>query len=211
MHVAGARRETRLYLVARAATPKVRSRFDTRLSFIGAVTGPDLEFTVPPVDSGSYVLAYWCRGCLPRQKHIGLRLSPALSVDAPSATATCPVTKPNGYPPPRGVAPSPARHGNGVLWASFPADGVFVKTTAEQLFVKMLWIKKGWGGDLSVRYQRIDVPAAPIKAQTIFGSLSGYVGPTWAARLYLDPGCWKVSGRVGDVSLAFVVLVAQSH
>ena len=45
----------------------------------------------------------------------------------------------------------------------------------------MLWIKKGWGGDLSVRYQRIDVPAAPVKAETIFGSLSGYVGPTWAA------------------------------
>ena len=195
----------------RADAPKVRSRLDARLSFIGALSGPNLQFTVPPLDSGSYVLAYWCRGCLARGKHIGVRVSSLLRVDAPSATSTCPVTKPNGYAPPRGVPSSPALHGNGVLWASFPADGVFVKTAAEPLFVKMLWIKKGWGGDLSVRYQRIDVAATPIKAETIFGSLSGYVGPTWAARLYLDQGCWKVSGRVADVSLSFVVLVAQSH
>src|SRR5438132_9508232 len=102
VHASGTRRETRLYLVARADAPKVHSRFDSRLSFVGTVSGPAVRFTLPPLDSGSYVLAYWCSGCLPRGKRIAVRLSPALRADAPAAAAACPVTKPNGYAPPRG-------------------------------------------------------------------------------------------------------------
>jgi hypothetical protein len=101
-------------------------------------------------------------------------------------------------------------HGNGILWAALPTDGIFVNRSTDRLFVKMLWIKKGWGGNLSVRYQRVDVPAMPLKAETIFGSLAGYVGPTWVTRLYLEPGCWKISGRVLDASLSFVLQVVSA-
>jgi hypothetical protein len=58
-----ARRTVRLYLVRRGAAATVRTRFDSRLSFIGSVrasrqTRSRLRFTVPAVDAGTYVLAY---------------------------------------------------------------------------------------------------------------------------------------------------------
>jgi hypothetical protein len=205
------RRTIRLYLVRRGGAATVRTRFDPRLSFIGSVTASRqvrsrLRFTVPPVDAGSYVLAYWCRGCLRRGTGVGIEKTSVLSVEA-SPGESCAVTKPNGNTPP-GLAISPNWHGNGSLWRALPLDGTFVyRTTDATVFDKWIWLARGVDGELRVQYRRLDPPSTPVTATTIAGTLSIWDGPSWASRMYLQPGCWKVTGRVGDVSLVFVVQV----
>src|SRR6266511_6073203 len=61
-------RAVRLYLVRTEVAAQVRSRFDSRLSFVGSVVlGRNgrglLKFSVPPLDPGTYTIAYWCPGC----------------------------------------------------------------------------------------------------------------------------------------------------
>jgi hypothetical protein len=61
-------RPVRLYLVRTAVAAEVRSRFDPRLSFVGSVVlGRNarglLKFSLPPLDPGTYTIAYWCPGC----------------------------------------------------------------------------------------------------------------------------------------------------
>ena len=61
-------RPIRIYLVQDGVAGDVRSRFDPRLHFVGALV-PDrnargmLAFEAPPLDSGTYVVAAWCPGC----------------------------------------------------------------------------------------------------------------------------------------------------
>jgi hypothetical protein len=58
-------RAERLYLVRTDVAARVRSRFDSRLSFVGSVV-PDRNgrglttFSVPPLDQGTYTIAIWC-------------------------------------------------------------------------------------------------------------------------------------------------------
>lgn len=207
------RHAMRLYLAPRAAAASVRSRFDARLRFIGSVTVSRatrgrLRFTVPPLAAGSYVLVYWCRGCVPRRDGVGVRASPVLRVEAPTGSEPCPVTKPNGSVP-SGVIPSAHWHGNGTLWASLPLDGIYALETGEDtLFEKRIWLAKvGLTAKLNVKYRRLEPPSPARTAVTIPGTLSGYEGPSWASREYLTAGCWEVSGRISDISLSFVVQV----
>jgi hypothetical protein len=76
---------------------------------------------------------------------------------------------------------------------------------------KQLWWAAGpsrWT-DLAVSVERFDGAGPKLPAQTVRGwpQNSGFRGSgSWAARLrFLSEGCWKVTGRVRDVSLAFVV------
>lgn len=209
-----ARRAMRLYLAPREAAAYVRSRFDVRLRFIGSVTvsrktRSRLRFTVPPVRAGSYVLAYWCRGCVPRRRGVAVHASPVLRINAPTGGGPCPVTKPNGSVP-RGVMPSPNWHGNGALWASLPVDGVYaIQAPEDTLFEKRIWLTRvGFDGVLNVRYRKLNPPSPARTAVTIRGTLSGYAGPSWASREYFTAGCWEVAARLADVSLSFVVRVA---
>jgi hypothetical protein len=55
----------------------------------------------------------------------------------------------------------------------------------------------------------LDEAAAPAVAQAVPGTLMGYDGPSWASRMDLQPGCWKITGRLLDVSLSFVVQVLR--
>jgi hypothetical protein len=209
--LAAVRQTIRLYLVSRGSAAAVRSRFDTRLSFIGSVTASrqtraGLRFTVPPLAAGSYVLAYWCRGCLRRGLGVAVQKASVLNVEAPPGE-TCAVTKPNGNTPP-GLAMSPNWHGNGSLWGSLPLDGTFMYRSSDAtVFDKWIWLARGVEGDLHVQYRRLDPPFKPIIATTIAGTLSSWDGPSWATRMYFQAGCWQVTGRVADVSLSFVVKV----
>ena len=75
------------------------------------------------------------------------------------------------------------------------------------VFDKWIWLARGVEGELQVQYRRLDPPFEPIIATTIAGTLSIWDGPSWASRMYFQAGCWQVTGRVGDVSLSFVVKV----
>jgi hypothetical protein len=221
------RRPMRLYLVPNAIAEEVHSRFDTRLHFVGSLR-PDrngrgiLVFTVPPLDSGSYAAAVWCPECARHSRGktfsvLGVgpgtvsRYRPVMLLHAETASAqTCPVTLANGSVP-TGLRPSPGFHGNGALWTRLEPDGVIVSRDADgSHFAKMIWGATGVAGTLSVRYQRLDVPASAITAETIRGTWHGFRGTaSWASRMYFGEGCWKVTGRVRDVTLSFVVRVVR--
>jgi hypothetical protein len=203
----------RLYLVPEVAVAEVRSRFDPRLTFVGSVTpkSPSKAFTVPPLQRGLYALAYWCRGCaFPRGRDLAVQRL-VLRVETPEVSGTCPVTRPNGSTPP-GAQPSVYFHGIGGLWVFLPLEGVLRTDEADgTLFEKMIWAGAGPGGrHLTVRYERLDSSDPPRNAETIAGQLGGYSGESWASRMYLSIGCWRVTGRVGDASLTFIVEVARA-
>jgi hypothetical protein len=202
--------EIRLFLVPTRVAGAIRSRFDERLSFIGSVRSARharMLFTVPPLEPGSYVLAYWCRGCLSREKRIGVQLSPTLRFSSPTGTG-CPKTVPNGNVPPG--APSTLRfHGNGSLWALLPSDGIFFANSLDGWNVKLPWLARpGASGSLAVRYRMLGDPSPPLVAPAIFGSLGNYSGPSWASRMAFKPGCWQITGRLQDATLSFVAQVA---
>lgn len=63
-------------------------------------------------------------------------------------------------------------------------------------------------GKLEVTLERLDAPAPLVNVETVSGQLSGWRGPSWAARMRVpSEGCWLVRGRVADVALSYVVKV----
>jgi hypothetical protein len=202
---------TRLYLVRVADAGGVRSRLDPRLSFIGTIPaspGARRAFTVPPLDPGTYALAYWCRGCLTRGVTIAVERATRLRVLAP-ATEGCAVTAPNGDAPPGAPRATWRYFGNGHLAVLLPPASPSVTTNSLGGY-KMSWIARpGLFGTFSVTYRRIDVPSDTIRATTVSGSLNGFGGPSWASRMTFEPGCWEIWARVADVSLGFVADVVR--
>jgi hypothetical protein len=202
---------TRLYLVSASDAGSVHSRLDPRLYFIGTIApslGARRVFTVPPLDPGTYALAYWCRGCLARGVKVGMARSPRLDVVAPD-TDGCPATARNGDAPPGAPRSSWTYLGNGHLAVLLPPSSPSVTTNALGGY-KMFWIARpGLVGTFSVTYRRLDLPSSAIRASTVSGSLSGFDGPSWASRMSLEPGCWEIWARVDDVRLGFVADVVR--
>lgn len=200
-------REIRLYLVPTGIAATVRSRFDSRLSFIGSVRSSRharMLFTVPPLETGRYALAYWCRGCLPRADGVRVQASPAFRFSAPTGNG-CPST-PNGNSPP-GETPQPTFrfHGNGQLWVFLRTNGTLVTNSLGGY--KMRWYaKEGLSAPFTVRYRLLDPPSGSFTART--GTFGGYYGPSSTmSQMTFSPGCWQVTGRLLDVSLSFVAQV----
>lgn len=208
-------RPIRLYLVPNQLARDVHNRFDQRAHFVGSLV-PDrngrglLRFTVPPLESDRYTVGAWCPGCAPYSRgrtwsviHVTARdVVPRyrplmlLRVTVPPAKP-CPVTRPNGGYWHRNGFLS-ARVGTGVF--EFTPDRVGPDGT---LFEKQIWRASGVWGDLIVRFQRLDVPGPALTAQTVSGH-----DRSWAARLrFPSEGCWKVTGRLDDITLSFVVKV----
>jgi len=205
---ASARGAIRLYLVEATHVASVRSRLDPRLAFLGtirAASGAKVTVRVPPVDPGRYALAHWCAGCLPKGVRIHALRTPRLDVFRPVGDG-CPVTRlsTSGLP---GVSNAWAIRGNGWLWALAGPAGI---TTNPLGGAKLPWIARpGLDGRLEVRYRRLDEAGGERVATTVSGRLAGYLGPSWASRMSFEPGCWRIAGRVRDVSTSFVVRVER--
>jgi hypothetical protein len=213
----------RLYLVPNDVAASVRHRFDSRLHFIGALV-PDrdtrgiLTFTVPPLATGAYAVAAWCPGCarwsagrtffvLPIApndpgRFVDLQL---LDVRMPDPAMSCPVTT--------------GRHGNGFLSTTLPADGILrsPRQPDGSLFNKPGWMpKKGWtwGGDLTVRGERLDAPGRMRVLRVNWGHVfvDGRQGRgSWRTAVeFPSEGCWRITGRVEDISLSYVVRVVAA-
>lgn len=207
----------RLYLVAAGEAEEIRSRSDPRLSFIGQIV-PDknarglLSFRVPPLDTDDYVVAYWCPGCAPYSsgRTFGLQTVPQVSryrhlmgirVQMSDPTDSCPVTIPDGR------STGPFNYGNGMLSSTLPSNGVVASRSEPD--GSLFW-KPGWrpgeltGSPLTVRGERLDAPSPPMRVLTVrWGS-----GGSWAtAATFPSEGCWRISGRVADISLSYVVKV----
>jgi hypothetical protein len=212
----------RLYLVRSDLTSDVHSRFDSRLEFIGAFRRDThgrgtLTFSVPPLDAGRYDIASWCPDCAKYSrgrtfvvqdgaKFVGAYRSEAvLRIAWPE---TCAVTVPNGGPRILG----PGRwYGNGFLWTTLPLDGV-VRGRLEpdgSLFWKFGWLPLGPTGDLIVSGRRLDARSDPVHVLGVNWGYSSTGRGGWASAVrFPAPGCWKIRGRVRDISLSYVISVS---
>ena len=203
----------------------MRTRFDRRLHFIGSLA-PDryvrgtLAFTVPPLDTDEYAVAAWWPGdarygrrttffVWPVGQDTASRYRPLmlLRVQMPPATETCPVTVPK---------PGPSRwgnYGNGLLSTGLPRDGVLVarRDPDGTLFDKLGWLPHGFTGVLTVRGERLDATSPPMRVLSVnwgYASIGPASRGSWASAVtFPSEGCWRITGRVRDVSLIYVVRV----
>ena len=218
-------RPVRVYIVRTDVAADVHSRSDPRLNFVGAVL-PDkngrglLTFSVPPLDSGTYTLAYRCPGCAafsrgrtffvqqPDQFVQRYRSQAVLRIDT---TQSCPVTLPNANRPP-GQPRSVSWYGNGLLWAGLSTDGIYAvpqdRVGADgSIGNKLLWVTTPPWQTPAISGERLDAPAPPLRVLGVNqGSFSSADKPSFMSAVnFPTPGCWKLRARVGDVSLSYVV------
>jgi hypothetical protein len=118
----------------------------------------------------------------------------------PGDAATCDVSK------------GPQR--NDALRAQVPYDGKFVFKPGGPGFVDRdgaLGIKFAWdrlvGGTLIVGGKRLDGDAPPARAYMNKGY--GEIGFQATYLVFPTPGCWQITGQIGDRSLSFVVEVEK--
>jgi hypothetical protein len=128
----------------------------------------------------------------------------------------CEVTRPNGI-----VAgseqPEPNSYGNHQLslgpfglWPDgtvvFKPGGAGSVTTDGALGMKFGWTR-GVRGQLRIAGRRLDAPAPPLRS--IVPNGYGEIGFQATSLIFSTPGCWEVTGRVGEASLTFVTRVVK--
>jgi hypothetical protein len=74
------------------------------------------------------------------------------------------------------------------------------------LAMKLPW-QRGIRGKLAIRGRRLDAPAAPLRADIPDGY--GDIGFQATALIFPTPGCWEVTGKVGNAELTFVTRVLK--
>lgn len=208
-------RAVRVYLVRTDVAAELRSRFDTRLRFLGSVS-PDkkgralVTVSVPPLDSGTYSLAYWCPGCFTfgRSRFVVQRAQLRIN-----ATQSCPVTLPNGSRP-AGQPRTMTWYGNGLLWAGVARDGTYAVPQDRvdpdgSIFNKLLWVTMPPWSRPTISGERLDASAPPLRVISVNqGSFSNADKPSYASAVsFPTAGCWRLTARVDDVSLSYVVEV----
>jgi hypothetical protein len=122
--------------------------------------------------------------------------------------AACEPTHPNG------LGPSPEYYRVGVLsvytyprgTVEFkPGGGGFVENDGS-LGIKWPWWR-GVSGALKISGRRLDAPAPPLRADIPDGyGDSGFL-PT--NLIFPQPGCWEVTGSVGQATITFVTRVVK--
>ena len=129
-----------------------------------------------------------------------LAASIALACAAPAGG--CPVTQTDGY-----------IFGNDFLQAWMPPDGTFIFKPGGAGFVDRdgaLGIKFGWNrlvpGRLQVGGRRLDGDAPPARAYLTDYGDEGFQ-PTYL--VFPTPGCWEITGGVGEARLSFIVFVEK--
>jgi hypothetical protein len=135
------------------------------------------------------------------------------AMQATTATAECPVTLPNGRQ--FTAEPQGGNHGNDALitalWTAgrveFKPGGPGCVEPDGYLGMKWPWWHLG-RGRLTIEGRRLDGPAGPLRAHINSGY--GDAGFQATGLLFAGPGCWEVTGRVGDASLSFVTLVTKT-
>ena len=125
-----------------------------------------------------------------------------------SEDAECRTTAPNGVP-------EPGFYGNHALavalsWPSgivvFEPGGAGSVLPDGSLSMKFGWLRIA-RGPLTITGRRLDQRARPLRAQIPAGY--GDVGFQATALIFPTPGCWEVTGRVGDTKLTFVTEVIE--
>jgi hypothetical protein len=213
----------RIYLAPTQAANRVRSRFDWRLSFVGELVRDRnghglLKFRLPPLDPGTYVPATWCPDCarhssgrtffVQPNEDIVPRYQPLMRLEVvmPNAAAACPVTRPDAKPV------DFTMYGNGFLSTRVSVDGgLLTQRDGDGTFsTKLGWLpRKGFTGTLRVRGERLDASSPPMRVLAVYWGHDTQTGRgSWATPVvFPSEGCWRITGRVGDISLSYVVRV----
>ena len=147
----------------------------------------------------------WCPGCGGSGLSVPKRTSLALSTDV--RPDSCPATTPGGL-----GGKQEGLHGNGLLSVFIGPDGSNVgqREPDGTVFDKLGWIPRtGLTGTLRVSGQRLDAPSAPVRVLAVnWGNSSPGGKGSWAsAVVFPAEGCWRLTGRVRDVALTYVVRV----
>ena len=128
-------------------------------------------------------------------------------------TGPCPVTLPGGD-----VPADDFNYGNGSIGVALWPEGRLVagelpdgSAWAEIAPDGSITAKLGWfravEGRLSIRGERLDTSASPLRADVPGGYGPSGFQPTGLT--FPTPGCWRVTGSVGGASLTFVVRVVK--
>jgi hypothetical protein len=138
------------------------------------------------------------------------------SATSPQKTFKCEVTKPNGI---AAGEDRPARgsYGNRQvsvgpfgLWPDgtviFKPGGAGFVTRNGALGMKFGWLR-GVSGQLRIEGRRLDAEAPPLRSEVPGGY--GDRGFQATYLIFPTPGCWEVTGRVGDSSVTFVTKVVK--
>lgn len=134
----------------------------------------------------------------------------------PHATAECKVTKPNGIA--AGVEENvPSSYGNREVSVGpfgLCPDGIVVFKPGGAGFVTRggaLGMKWGWmrgvSGELRITGRRLDAVAPPLRSEVPSGY--GDRGFQVSYLIFPTPGCWEVTGSVGQSSVTFVTKVVK--
>jgi hypothetical protein len=137
-----------------------------------------------------------------------VEMNQSLGADA----AVCPVTRPNGK---RVEGRSGGgNYGNDALVTGLWPDGTVVFKPGGPGFVLddgALSMKFPWWrlrkGELTIEGRRLDGDAPPLRARIPCCYSTGFQA---TSLIFPTPGCWEVTGRVGDGSLTFVTRVQKS-
>ena len=156
---------------------------------------------------------------------LGLAILPSLvavsqeyrvSPPAPQTKVECAVTKPNGIAAGQ-QQPAPGSYGNREvsvgpfgLWPDgtvvFKPGGPGFVTRNGSLGMKFGWLR-GVSGQLRITGRRLDAEAPPLRAEVPDGY--GDRGFQVTYIIFPTPGCWEVTGRVGNSSVMFVTKVVK--
>src|SRR5216683_3382815 len=132
---------------------------------------------------------------------------------AAASVGPCPVSPyVSGRPPDRNTASfTTTWFGNSALWAGLDRSygGSWLVTRPGTTYLgqpdeglKVLWYR-GIPGQLAIEGQRLDGPSAGFHALVLNGY--GQAGLQVSAIAIPTAGCWRITGRVADAALTFVV------
>ena len=119
----------------------------------------------------------------------------------------CPVTLPNEktYTGEPGVG---GNYWNEALSTGLWPDGkVVIKVSGDGALSMKFWWWRLVKGRLTIEGRRLDNPAPPLRS--IIPDGYGEIGFQASGLVFPTPGCWEVTGRIGDKSLTFVTLVEK--
>ena len=153
---------------------------------------------------------------------VGLALALVAAPTAAGGGAGCPVTLPNRSPAPT-TGPEPSARGfnhgddrlraqlywpRGVVRAGLQPDGgsMAIVEANGAVSLKLGWWR-GTPGRLVITGRRLDGPAPPVHAHVPGGY--GRLGFQPTGITFRTVGCWRVTGRVGDATLTFVLRVTK--
>ena len=134
----------------------------------------------------------------------------------PQSTTKCEVTKPNGIAAgfqdraPNSYGNKDVSVGPFGLWPEgtiiFKPGGAGFITRAGALGMKFGWLR-GVPGKLTITGRRLDSEAPPLDSEVPEGY--GEIGFQATYLIFPTPGCWEVTGHVGNSSVTFVTKVVK--